>query len=26
VPNIESILYSLYETIKDISLFLKDLT
>jgi predicted Zn finger-like uncharacterized protein len=26
VPNIEFILYNLYETIKDISLFIKDLT
>jgi hypothetical protein len=25
VPNIEFILYNLYETIKDIGLFLKDL-
>ena len=26
VPNIESILYNLYESIKDISLFIRDLT
>jgi len=26
VPNVEFILYNLYETIKDISLFIKDLT
>ena len=26
VPNIEFILYNLYESIKDISLFIKDLT